>query len=350
MFRILFLLLFVSSAAHAQQYTLQQVETRCDASFRSMSIPSDSVAWVSGSNGHVLVTTNSGTDWTTHRVSGFDRADFRTLHAFDSKNAIIANAGSPAVVLRTADGGTSWKQVYENKDSAAFIDGIAFWDEQHGIIYGDPINGRLLLLRTSDGGWSWEELPEKSRPGTAAGEASFAASGTAIHCMGRRKVLIATGGGVSRLLVSNNRGRTWKAISTPILHGASGTGIFSFAALRKRQWLIAGGDYTRDTLRTDNLFYTTNRGKTWHAPAVTTRGYRECLAVKYGKPRAKRSSKRTVFAVGPTGIDISHDDGRTWQSFSNEKKFHVMRCSPQQNFMLVAGGDGKLSIAATAPR
>ena len=350
MFRHLCFLLLISTAAHAQQYVLQPIDTKTDASFRGMSIPSDSVAWVSGSRGHVLVSTNRGADWTMHRVSGLEKADFRTLHAFDDRNAIIANAGSPAIVLRTSDGGTSWKQMYGNSDSAAFMDGIAFWDERHGIIYGDPIGGRLLLLATSDGGRSWHELPQKSRPAMAKGEASFAASGTAIHCMGRKTVIIATGGKVSRLLVSENRGRKWRSVSTPSLQGAAGTGIFSFAAISRRHWLIAGGDYMRDTLRKDNLFYTTNKGKTWHAPAVTTRGYRECLSVKYDDPRAKRSSKRTVFAVGPTGIDISHDDGRTWKAFADERKLHVMRCSPQQNLILVAGADGKLAIVTTAAR
>lgn len=350
MFRLTCILLLISATTLAQQYSLQAVETGIDASFRGMSIPSDSVAWVSGSKGWVLNTTNAGADWTTHRVSGFGKADFRTLHAFDNKNAIIANAGSPAVVLRTADGGTSWKQVYDNTDSAAFIDGISFWDNKHGIIYGDPINGHLLLLTSRDGGLTWNELPAKGRPVMADGEASFAASGTAIHTIGHRTVIIATGGKVSRLLVSKNRGRRWRSVATPILQGGMATGIFSFAAISRRHWLIAGGDYTRDTLSKDNFFYTTNGGKTWHAPATTTRGYRECLAVRYDKPGAKKSSKRTVFAVGPAGIDVSHDNGHTWQVFSDERKFHVMRCSPQQNFMLVAGGDGKLAIVTAAAR
>lgn len=349
MFRRLCLLLLFSTATHGQQYVLQPIDTKTDASFRGMSIPNDSVAWVSGSKGHVLVSKNSGTDWTMHRVSGFDKADFRTLHAFDDKNAIIANAGSPAVVLRTADGGTSWKQVYGNTDSAAFIDGIAFWDKKHGIIYGDPINGRLMLLTTNDGGLTWKEMPEKSRPVMSDGEASFAASGTAIHCMGKRHLIIATGGKVSRLLVSRNRGRKWKAIATPILQGESGRGIFSFAALGRRQWLIAGGDYTQDTLRRNNFFYTSNAGKTWMAPVTTTRGYRECLLPVNDEVVAKKS-RLSILAIGPSGIDISLDHGQNWQPFSDEKQYHVGMESPKGDLVVVAGGKGKLAvIKRTAP-
>ncbi|MBX2906513.1 MAG: hypothetical protein KF744_10775 [Taibaiella sp.] len=348
MFRCLCLLLLISTATHAQKYTLHPVETGVDASFRGMSIPNDSVAWVSGSKGHVLVTTNSGADWTIHRVPGFDKADFRTLHAFDNKNAIIANAGSPAVVLRTADGGTSWKQVYGNTDSAAFIDGIAFWDSKHGIIYGDPIGGRLMLLTTDDGGLSWKELPIKSSPVVSDGEASFAASGTAISHLGFKTVLIATGGTVSRILISGNRGKKWKSISTPILQGKTGAGIFSISTPNEKEWFIAGGDYTLDTLSKNNFYYTTDRGKTWQAPEARPRGYRECLLVVNDEIWALYPRKHTIFAIGPTGIDASHDRGKTWQAFSDEKLYHTARRSPVGNFIIVAGGKGKLAMIKRA--
>lgn len=309
--RSIFVLLLVSATAFGQQYTLHSVETNTDASFRGLSIPSDTVAWVSGSKGWVLRTTDAGANWNSCRVPGFDKADFRTLLALNDTTAIIANAGSPAVVLRTTDGGQSWKQVYSNTDTAAFIDGIAFWDKQHGIIYGDPINGRLLLLTTEDGGLTWKEMPENSRPVMSAGEASFAASGTAIRSFNKRKVVIATGGKVSRLLISKNRGKKWKSISTPILQGASGTGIFSLSVLRVGYWVIAGGDYTQDTLRKDNFFYTRNGGKTWHAPTTSTRGYRECLLTVNDDRWARYPSHQTIFAIGPTGIDTSHNMGKS---------------------------------------
>ena len=81
--------------------------------------------------------------------------------------------------------------------SAAFFDGIGFWNDKEGIIYGDPLKNRLLLLRTNDGGKSWEAFPEQDRPLLAAGEASFAASGTTIRCIGTQKVIIIATGGKS---------------------------------------------------------------------------------------------------------------------------------------------------------
>ncbi|MCD6064635.1 MAG: oxidoreductase, partial [Flavipsychrobacter sp.] len=283
--------------------------------------------------------------------------DFRSLYAFDSDNAIIANAGSPAYILRTGDGGASWKKVYENTDSAAFFDGIDFWGKpfgywnisgkKQGIIHGDPIDGRMLLLYTKDGGMSWKE---RKGPKMNKGEASFAASGTSISCLWDRAVLIATGGKTSRLFLSRNRGRSWRSIPTPMLAGTESTGIYSvMMGPTVWHWLIAGGDYRRDTLTTANFFYTLNKGKTWQAPATTTRGYRECLARIDDEHSAKKSRTRTMFALGPSGIDISTDDGVNWKPLSDEKGFHVIKPGRDHKLMFLAGSNGKLAIMKTTP-
>jgi photosystem II stability/assembly factor-like uncharacterized protein len=268
-------------------------------------------------------------------VKGYEKCDFRSVYAFNGMTAVIANAGSPAYVLRTIDGGITWQQVYENKDTAAFIDGMDFWDGDNGVIYGDPLGGHMLLLATNDGGATWTEYPLENRPVLNDGEASFAASGSCISLSASHNITIATGGTVSRLLVSEDNAQSWETIPTPILQGESSTGIFSFFRLNKRRWLIAGGDYKQDTLRKDNLFLTTNAGKTWRAPVTTTRGYRECLVAV---------TRKKLLAAGPGGIDISFDKGRNWQPLSDEKQFHVVKKGRQGKLIIIAGGGGKLSV------
>jgi photosystem II stability/assembly factor-like uncharacterized protein len=211
------------------------------------------------------------------------------------------------------------------------------WNKKEGVIYGDPIGNHLLLLKTKDGGKTWTEYVMESRPEVAHGEASFAASGTCIRCMGRNGLVIATGGKVSRLLVSRNKGKSWEARATPILQGESSTGIFSFLPCTEEQWVIAGGDYKRDTLRTANLFLSHDAGKSWMPPVTTTRGYKECLEFI-------GDGNKTMVAVGPGGIDISKDNGNTWQPFSDEKQFHVIRKSRVGNFTVLAGGGGKVGV------
>ncbi|MES2702060.1 MAG: YCF48-related protein [Bacteroidota bacterium] len=328
-------MLLLSVPAQAQQVTIHNITPQTDASFRGLSVVDDSVAWVSGSKGWVGRSNDGGRQWSYTQVKGYEKSEFRSLHAFDAQHAIIASTSTPAAILTTADGGHTWQKVYETIDTAIFFDGIDFCDSKHGVIYGDPVNGRMVLMSTTDGGQTWKDMPVGSRPLLSEGEASFAASGTCIKYTAPHELIIATGGTASRLLVTANGGKRWRYISTPILQGQSTTGIFSFLRLSKTHWLIAGGDYKRDTLSTANLFYTRNAGKTWQAPAVTTRGYRECLAAV---------GNNTLLAAGPTGIYISNDNGNTWQPLSDEKQSHVVKKARNGSLVVVAGGRGNIAV------
>ena len=355
MLRNILCLLVLFNTATAQKMQLQVMDSKTNASFRGLSVINDSAAWVSGSNGWVGTTINGGKDWHFRRVNGYEQCDFRSIYAFNAKNAVIANAGAPAYILYTTDSGYTWQKVYENDDSTAFIDGIDFWDHKYGIMYGDPLKGHMLLARTKDGGKTWTEYTNADCPAMSTGEASFAASGTCIKCVDRKKLFIATGGKVSRLLVSKNRGKSWKALQTPILQGTASTGIFTFLPLGKKLWVIAGGDYKNDSLRTANLFITYNGGKTWDEPFTTTRGYTECVqTIKHTDALEITSfpmgdlmtpkNQNTLLAASPEGIDISYNNGNTWTGLSDEKHFHVVKKSRTGNLVLLAGGEGKLAI------
>lgn len=61
--------------------------------------------------------------------------------------------GHDAVILKTVDGGVSWKQVYSAaKDEAPLLD-VYFMDEQHGLAVG----AYGQYLQTDDGGASWQK-------------------------------------------------------------------------------------------------------------------------------------------------------------------------------------------------
>ena len=327
--------LLTAQPVFSQHVQFENIQTNTGASFRGLAVVDDSVAWVSGSKGWVGKSTNGGNDWIFRRVKGFEGCDFRSLYAFDSKKAVIANAGAPAYILLTTDGGLNWKVVYQNNDSAAFFDGIDFWNNKAGVIYGDPIGGHMLLLQTNDGGLTWKELPKHSRPVLEKGEASFAASGTAIRCLGQNKIIIATGGIVSRLLISADKGITWSSVKTPIIQGLNTRGIFSFACTDKHKIIIVGGDYKMDSLRAGNAFFSNDGGKTWCAPLATTRGYRECV---------EAIDEETLIAAGPGGTDISYDHGQRWQPLSDEEQFHVLRKSRNGKRIIMAGSSGKICV------
>jgi photosystem II stability/assembly factor-like uncharacterized protein len=331
---VLLFIFFVLGPVLQPRAQIRVIETPAKVSFRGLSVVDDQVAWLAGNQGTVGRSVSGGKSWSFQVIPCFEKSDFRTLYAFDSLRAIVANAGSPGIILRTENGGKSWKEVFRIAHKDAFFDGVDFWDDRHGIMYGDPINGKLLLVRTSDGGKTWTKAPENERPVLDSGEASFAASGTNIRLWEKRYVAIATGGLQSGILLSFNRGKSWSKISVPILKGTESRGIFSLA-VHDRNWLIVGGDYKMDTLKKDHVFYAGDGGKTWTFPQQPTGGYRECVEFL---------EVPSVVAVGPGGVDLSQDGGKNWRAISNQKGFHVVRKARKGKLVVLAGSKGLVGI------
>ena len=302
-------------------------------SIRGLSVVDNSVAWVSGSNGWTALTLDSGKSWIWKQVPGYEKLDFRDIEAFSERNAIIVSAGSPAVVLRTTNSGLTWKEVYRNDSPEIFLDGMDFWDSKNGMIYGDPINGKMQLLKTSDSGLTWQNINDNLNVNLIEGEASFAASGTAIRCLKNGSVYIVTGGIQSRIFVSKNFGNTWEVYPCPIIQGKSSTGAFSIAFLNSKKGIAAGGDYLMDTLRENILLLTKNGGKSWAKPRIGPTGYKS--AIEYITPQK-------VIATGTSGTDISVDGGRTWNKISDEG-YNSVRQAKSGSWVLLAGGNGKIS-------
>ena len=331
-FLIVILAFGSASISTAQPLHFKHVDTNINSSFRGLSVVDNKVAWVSGSNGWVGRTGNGGKSWKVNRVSNFEDKSFRSLYAFDNNRAVIANAGAPANILITTNGGKDWKTVYTNTDTAAFFDGMDFWNSDEGLIYGDAIKGKMLLLRTKDGGNSWTELV--NRPELEDGEVSFAASGTGIRCVADNKVIIATGGKKSRLWISDDQGETWRTIDPPIVQGETTTGIYSVAVENQTVNLV-GGDYKNPPHAIDHNLHSNDFGKSWVTPTSTTRGYRECVEFL---------SNSTWIATGPTGTDITENDGMNWRPLSDKEGFHVVRKARNGNLIIIAGTKGQISI------
>ncbi len=332
---VLSFLFLSTSRISAQDFLFRISDTGTSSNFRGLSVVNDSVIWMAGTDGTVCRSSDGGNNFDCIVVPGCDTLDFRSVYAFSASSAIIANAGTPARIYRTDDAGKSWSIVYENDHKEAFINGIDFWDEKTGICYGDPVLGLMLLLKTTDGGWSWRLMHPESRPLLVDNEFSFAASGTGIRCYDDERLMISTGGEISRVLHSSNQGISWQQMLPPIIQGKSSTGIFSFDFRDTLNGAIVGGDYLMDTLSEKNAFYTTDGGLTWNAPETSPRGYRECITYL---------NNDTLFTCGPTGIDLSLDGGHSWRPFSDEKGFHVVRKSPSGHVLFLAGKRGRVGI------
>lgn len=330
--RLLLILLLLSFKGYTQTYSLKQVSPAKNTSIRGLSVVSDQVAWVSGSKGYVGKSIDGGQTWDWTQPKGFENLDFRDIQAFDDLHAIIVNAGSPAFVLRTQDGGKSWSQQYTNTDSLIFLDGMDFWDRQRGMIFGDPIQNQMQLLRTSDGGASWQDVTAKLKFKMKLGEAGFAASGTSIKMMNKGKVWIATGGSIANIYFSKNYGKSWSKYPCPIMQGENSTGAFSIDFYDDKNGVVVGGNYLQDTDNSNNVLITTDGGKNWTRPKVPVFGFRSAVAYL---------NRNIIIAGGSSGLDISVDAGQSWQHISNAN-INALGKSDQGSLVLLTGNKGEI--------
>ena len=319
---ILFLLLLICINAPAQQIKILNTGTK--TSIRGLSVVDDKVIWVSGTNGMIGKSIDSGATWKWMQVKGFEKTDFRDIEAFDENIAVIMGVSEPAYILRTIDGGETWKLVYENKAKGMFLDAMEFWNEQSGIVIGDPINGKFFIARTFNGGDTWQNIPEKNYPVADSGEACFAASGTNIRKFGNDAACFVTGGLHSRLFIKD------KKIDLPIVQGKETTGANSIAIKNKKIFIVVGGDFNTPDSSYKNCVITNDGGITWNYPSIPPHGYRSCI---------EYLNKNKWITCGLNGVDISNDDGKTWTSVSKES-FNVCRKAKKGKSVFLAGIKG----------
>lgn len=244
------------------------------------------------------------------------KLQFRAV-AHTSTDFFMLSIESPAVLFKTGDNGRM-QLVYREDHPKAFYDSMIFWNDLEGIAIGDPTNGCLSIIVTRDGGKTWTKLTCDVLPKAKEGEAAFAASNSNIAVVGN-KTWIATGGNLSRVLFSPDKGKTWEIFKTPMVQGLETTGINSIDFYDDKIGFAIGGDFTKPEANATNKIRTTNGGKTWQLVAENKNpGYRSC--VQYVPNRAGKE----LVTVGVKGIDFSKDNGSTWQHLSDEG-FHTIR-------------------------
>jgi photosystem II stability/assembly factor-like uncharacterized protein len=274
------------------------------ARLRGVSAVSDRVAWASGSGSTVLRTDDGGASWKKLTVTT-DALDFRDIDAIDEKTAYVLSIGNgnASRIYKTIDGGATWTLQFRNEDPKRFLDAMSFWDADHGIVIGDSIDRRFDILMTANGGQTWTQVPAAILPPALENEGAFAASGTNIAVYGKSYAWIGLGAATrARVLQTSDRGLHWKVFDTPIKSGQS-SGIFSIAFRDARHGVIVGGDYQKEKVAEDNLAITSDGGVTWKLLKGLS-GFRSVVAYVPGT--------KSLVALGPSGGDYSTDDGHTW--------------------------------------
>jgi photosystem II stability/assembly factor-like uncharacterized protein len=153
-------------------------------------------------------------------------------------------------------------------------------------------------------------VPPDKLPPALPNEGAFAGSGTNIAVVGRDRAWIGTGASTRcRVLRTSDGGATWTIAETPVAASAS-AGIFSIAFRDSQHGMTVGGDFRKEKDAVDNAAATSDGGATW-TKVSGLGGFRSVVAVVPG-------TKQSWFAVGPSGSDLSADDGRSWIAIAGD--------------------------------
>ena len=300
---------------------------------------SDDVVWLAGTGGTVVRTTDGGASWRATVIPGADTLQLRDIVALDAETALALSIGTGASsrIFKTTDGGASWRTVFVNQEPGGFFDCMDFWDDAHGLAFSDAVEDGFLIVTTADGGDTWQRVPPTALPAAADGEGSFASSGTCVTTRGSGTAWIGTGNASpARVLRTDDRGATWSAATAPVVSGEA-AGLTSVVFRTDGVGVALGGDIAPS----DSLAYagarSTDGGRSW-----TEGGTLPFAGAVYGAAYVPGTD--ALVAVGPGGAALSYDDGRRWVLIDRRTFWGVTASSPEAIWMI--GPDGRVVRAS----
>ena len=192
---------------------------------------------VVGQRGHILFSDDGGASWTQAKAPA--RALLTAVHMHDEKTGWAV--GHDAVILRTGDGGATWKLMHRAPEEERPLLDVWFRDEETGFAVG----AYGYFLATRDGGRTW---------------ASRAISKDDFHLneivpAGAGRLFMAAETGV--LYRSDDAGESWRELPSPY------TGSWHGALVLDRGRILLHG------LR-GHLFRSDDAGESWTQVATGT--------------------------------------------------------------------------------
>jgi hypothetical protein len=139
----------------------------------------------------------------------------------------------------------------------------------------------------------------------------------------------------ARVLITPDYGRTWTAADVPVVAG-EGAGLTSISMIDERRGTAFGGNLGEAQLRADNVARTEDGGRTWSLLA------RPMMAGPvYGGAHVRGTDSAAMVAVGPGGVDVSSDGGRSWRTLDARAWWGVGSGGPDATW--ITGPDGRIA-------
>ena len=261
---------------------------------------------------------DTGQNWVRLNVPETGKLDFRDVDAIDERTAYVLSIGpgEASRIYKTSDAGKSWRLQFRNAEPRAFYDAMAFRDERRGFAFSDSVDNTFVILQTSDGGNSWNRVPDVCAPAGAARRRRVRRKRHKRRGAPRCVWITTT---ASRVL--SIRGRRAVVDDCQDTSGERTVSRdFSIAFRDAQHGIVVGGDFKKEAEAVDNAAVTDSGGRNW-ITAGGLSGYRS--AVAYAP-----AAGRTVVAVGPSGTDVSFNDGRSWIAVPGPE-FHAISFAPR---------------------
>jgi photosystem II stability/assembly factor-like uncharacterized protein len=262
--------------------------------------------WALGNE--VLYTIDGGITW----QKGTRAGSFATLNKVDFVDLLNGWACGTGTIMRTTDGGRSWKAITSPIASPDNISGLDFVDLSHGWVVG----ASGIIYATSDGGASWAAQTNLSIP------------------YGRLSFVSATEGWAGEndiLLHTTDGGKTWARQTLP----AGSFLIDLFFLDPVHGW--EAGFYTA-------VMATTNGGATWSNPLGGQARYGLApFGFYFGRPleSIRFADALTGVAAGLDGIIYSTTDGgQTWTPRQSGSATATNRIRGTDSLHVWAANDG----------
>lgn len=119
-----------------------------------------------GSPANMMASHDGGKTWESWSLEAFGQMMF-DIDMFDTKTGIACSASSEdlnesnALILKTGDGGKTWKKVYQSDRPMETTWKVAFPTKETGYVTiqsYNPANALQRLAKTTDGGETWTEI------------------------------------------------------------------------------------------------------------------------------------------------------------------------------------------------
>ena len=331
---IVVILLFIGLFGFSQKVTItSEILFESKLSCRAILIDEDKV-WMGMDKGRYGFYDKKRDTTIIKEIQSVTRnTEFRSI-ASTNESIFILSVGNPAMLIRINKKTLEETVVYKEDHEKVFYDSMQFVDDLNGFAMGDPIENCLAFIKTTDGGKTWQKVSCDILPSISEGEAAFATSNTNLIVKGK-SIFMVSGGKKSRVFVSRDFGSTWNVYDTPIVQGATMTGIFTADFYNEKIGIIAGGNYEKQDQNWANKAITKNGGKTWKLIAEKEAfGYASCIQF------VPNGQGKKLISVGGTGMYYSDNFGKSWTKFSDDKDFYTFRFESEKVFY--ATGRNKL--------